>query len=158
MSDSERSYAEIRDQIDELRRLVPERDAASPAVSEWSVGMHLHHCGLAMCEIATALIECEEPPPTRRPGPRATLILKTGRIPRGAAQAPQVAMPTADVDARVLEDTLRRSEVLLDRLQPVDERSWYRHFALGVLVKRDAVRFICVHNTHHLRIVADILT
>ena len=158
MSDIERSCADIRGQIDELRRLIPRRSAASPAVSGWSVGMHVHHCGLAMCGIATALIECEEPPPTRRPGPRATLILKTGRIPRGAAQAPEVAMPTADVDARVLEQTLRRSELLLDRLPPVDERSWFRHFALGVLAKRDALRFVGVHNAHHLRIVADILS
>jgi hypothetical protein len=85
------------------------------------------------------------------------MVLRSGTIPRGAAQAPDVAIPTRDVGSRILEETLSKSEARMERLPPVDDRCWYRHFALGVLTKRDAVRFMSVHNAHHLEIVADIL-
>ena len=156
MGEIDEFYAEIKAQIDEFRGLIPQRDVAS-ADSGWSVGMHVHHCGLAMRAIAGSLIECDEPLPSRRLGPRAALILRMGKLPRGVAKAPDIAMPSKDVDARVLQETLDTSDALLDQLPPVGERSWFRHFALGVLVKRDAVRFMSVHNAHHLKIVADIL-
>jgi len=158
MGKIEESYAEIKAQIDEFRGFVPQRDVASADVSAWSVGMHVHHCGLAMRAIAGSLIECDEPLPSRRLGPRAALILRMGRLPRGVAKAPDIAMPSKDVDARVLQETLDTSEALLDQLPPVGERSWFRHFALGVLVKRDAVRFMSIHSAHHLKIVTDILS
>ena len=158
MGEIEGPYEEIQAQIDELRGLIPQRDAASADVSGWSVGMHVHHCGLAMSTIAGTLIECDEPAPARKPGPRASMILESGTIPRGVAQAPDVAIPTRDVSSRVLEEILGESEARLDRLPPVGDRCWFRHFALGMLTKRDAVRFMSVHNAHHLKIVADILS
>ena len=157
MGEMEESDAEGQAQIDELRGLVPQRDTALADVSGWSVGMHIHHCGLAMSEISRNLIECDEPVPSRKPGPNASMILKTGSIPRGVAQAPDIAIPTCDVTGQVIEETLRESAAQLDRLPPVGDRCWFRHHVLGVLVKRDAVRFMSVHNAHHLKIVADIL-
>jgi hypothetical protein len=157
MCEIEGPYEGIQGQIDELRGLIAQRDAASADVSGWSVGMHVHHCGLAMSAIAGTLIECDEPAPVRELGPRASMVLRSGTIPRGAAQAPDVAIPTRDVGSRILEETLSKSEARMERLPPVDDRCWYRHFALGVLTKRDAVRFMSVHNAHHLEIVADIL-
>ncbi len=157
MGEIEESYAEVQAQIDELRGLVPQRDTALADVSGWSVGMHIHHCGMAMSEISRNLIECDEPVPSRKPGPNASMILKTGSIPRGVAQAPDIAIPTREVSGRVLEEILGESEERLDRLPPVGDRCWFRHHALGVLAKRDAVRFMSVHNTHHLKIMADIL-
>jgi len=157
MGEIDEFYAEIKAQIDELHGLIPERDVASAYVSGWSVGMHVHHCGLTMRAIAGSLIECDEPAPSRKPGPRASLILNTGSIPRGVAQAPDIAIPTRDVTDRVLEEILGESESQLGRLPPVGDCCWFRHFALGMLNKRDAVRFMSVHNAHHLKIVADIL-
>jgi hypothetical protein len=157
MGDIDKSYAEIYAQIEELRGLIPHRDTASAGISGWSVGMHVHHCGLAMSGITRSLIACDEPAPTRRLDLQASLILKSGRIPRGVAEAPDVAIPTRGVSGRVLEETLNKSEAGLSRLTPVGDRCWFRHFALGVLTKRDAVRFMSIHNAHHLKIVADIL-
>lgn len=157
MRQLEESYAEIRTQIVELRGLVPQKDVEATDISGWSVGMHVHHCGLAMSAIAGSLIACDEPAPAREPGPRASLILETGLIPRGAARTPDAAIPTRGVRGRILEEILDESEARLDRLPPVRDHCWFRHFALGVLVKRDAVRFMSVHNAHHLSIVADIL-
>lgn len=151
------SYLGIRSQINELRGLVPQRDLAAPDVSGWSVGMHVHHCGLTMNAIAEALIACAEPTPSRELGPRARTILETGRIPRGVAEAPDIAIPTLDVGERVLEKVLGEAEAWLDRLPMMGDDCWYRHFALGVLAKRDAMRFMIVHNAHHLAIVAEVL-
>jgi hypothetical protein len=158
MGQIEESYAEIKAQIEELRGLIPQRDVGSADISGWSVGMHVHHCGLAMSAIAGSLIECDEPARSRKPGPNASMILNAGSIPRGVAQAPDIAIPTRDVTGRVLEETLGESEARLDRLPPVSDGCWFRHFALGVLAKHDAVRFMSVHNAHHLKIVADILS
>ncbi len=35
--------------------------------------------------------------------------------------------------------------------------SWWQHFVFGVMKRDAALRFIEIHNKHHLKIIADIL-
>ena len=157
MKEVRASLAEIAAQIDGLRELIPQMRTTDPQVSDWSVGMHIHHCALSMAGIAQRLIDCESPSPPGRPNLTRSVILRTGKIPRGVAQAPEVAWPSSDLSATTIAEKLDEAEALLDRLPPVSERAWFQHFGLGVLKKKAAVRFISVHNAHHLSIVADIL-
>jgi len=148
---------EAERQIGELRRLASSSHGFAPQVSGWSVGMHIQHCALAMSGILSSLLGCEGPPPERSPNLVGRGVLMTGRIPRGAAQAPAVALPKRDVGQAELIEELARCERLLSSAPEMAENAWFRHFGLGVLRRDQALRFLAVHNDHHLRIIRDIL-
>jgi hypothetical protein len=45
---------------------------------------------------------------------------------------------------------------MLPEARELDPGTWFEHFAFGILNRDKAVRFIGVHNRHHLRIISDI--
>ncbi len=144
-------------QMAELRGLLASTEVEDAGVSGWSVGMHVQHCALAMAGIARELLGCDAPPPGK-PTAVGWLVLKTGKIPRGGAQAPHDTIPDPDVATKVLEGMLTVSETLLDQVPEARESAWFQHFALGVLDRDRALRFVEIHNDHHLAIIDDILS
>jgi len=141
-----------------LAAVVPESDVRVPSVSEWSIGMHVHHCCLSMLGISRALVASTPPPPRSRPPWITSVILLTGRIPRGRAQAPRAVIPLAPTAQADLLELLNESGRQLDLVTRLDPQAWFKHFELGVLRRDRALRFIHVHNEHHVRIVSDILS
>lgn len=141
----------------ELRGLLTNLDVEDPDVSAWSVGMHVQHCALAMRGIAKELLDCDSPP-AGKPTAIGWLVLKTRKIPRGGAQAPEDTIPNPDVTSKVLDGLLTVSETLLDQVPDARKSAWFQHFALGVLNRDRALRFVEIHNDHHLAIIDDILS
>lgn len=142
--------------LDELRAAVPSAAVRSPEVSAGSVAWHLHHLYLSMSGISRALLECDTPP-EGRPTPTGRLVLTTGFIPRGGAKSPDVAIPREESAPDELAEMLDRAEELLDRAAETGRDAWFRHFVLGSLRRDQALKFVRVHNRHHLRIIRDIL-
>jgi hypothetical protein len=126
-----------------------------PAVSKWSVGMHVHHCCLAMIRMCQALEASTPPIPPSKSSMRAKAIFFIGRIPRGRGKSPEAALPT-DISAEELESLLDRAERMVLEAQDLDPKCWFKHFAFGVLDRDKTLRFIRIHNRHHLRIIRDI--
>jgi hypothetical protein len=85
--------------LEYFRASVGDASVRVPAISDWSIGMHVHHCCLAMIGICGSLKESVPPPP---------------------------------------------------------RSGFSRHFAFGVLRRDKALRFMEIHNRHHLRIISDI--
>lgn len=140
-----------------LRSAVAHGEVRAPAVSAWSVGMHVHHCALSMIGTARQVARSTPPPPRRRRSLLATVLLRIGRIPRGRANAIDAIRPRENVDGVELRAQLDECERLLADLEQSDSRAWFEHFVFGVLPRDQAVRFLRIHNDHHLRIIADIL-
>ena len=125
-------------------------------VSRWSVGMHVHHCALAMIGMCNSVLESSPPPPPAGFSSARAFVFITGRIPRGRAKAPEAAIPRPDVEPADLRALLARSEELIGQVDKADSKQWWRHFALGVMDRDQTLRFVGIHNRHHLRIIADI--
>ncbi len=142
--------------LDDLGVSVVRAALRAPTQSDWSVGVHIHHCRLAMIRISQSLIVSIPPPPRSRFSLRTTRILMTGRIPRGRARAPEVVLPREDITPAELLTLLDQSKRILTKVNQLDSRTWFRHFAFGVLKRDRALRFICIHNQHHLSIISDI--
>jgi hypothetical protein len=153
----DRRIERVVSQVGAFEALVPHRDVRAPTVSQWSVGMHIHHCALAMRLVATEVLRCETPPPRWSANPVRTLILLTGRVPRGRAEAPAAVRPSVDLSEGLLGPALSEAAQLVRRLPDAPQEAWFRHFALGVIRRRSVPRFLEVHNRHHLRIISDIL-
>ncbi len=143
--------------LEDLRTSVPSAALRAPAVSEWSIGMHVHHCCLAMIGICQSLTASTPPTPRSRFSLVTTLVFLSGRIPRGRGRSPDVVLPRRDVSPAELWTLLDRSERILTEGHELDPKTWFRHFAFGVLDRDKTLRLIHIHNRHHLRIISDIV-
>ena len=84
------------------------------------------------------------------------MILATGRIPRGRAKAPEIAMPQEGIAGDELGGWFDNAVTWVERAAELPADRWFRHFALGVLDRDRALRFVEIHNRHHLQIISDI--
>jgi len=143
--------------LDDLRNALEHARLSVPAVSDWSVAMHVHHCCLAMIEIWQALVASTPPPPRSRRSFWTWVVFLSGHIPRGRQRSPQVALPKHDVSDAELLSLLDRCQQIAADVRKLDPGTWFRHVALGVLNRDKAFKFIRIHNRHHLRIIADMV-
>jgi hypothetical protein len=144
-------------QIRAFEALAGHRSAVTIPISRWSVGMHIHHCSLAMVGVARAVMRQSGARPRWSPNVLRTMVLVTGCIPRGRAQTPAEARPEPGFDERRLVSALRDAEEMVRELVDAPADAWFRHFALGIIRMRSVPRFLEIHNRHHLRIIRDIL-
>ncbi len=143
--------------LEDLRSSVASAALRAPAVSEWSIGLHVHHCCLAMIAVCQSLIGSTPPPPRSRFSLVTALVFSSGRIPRGRGRSPDEVLPRQDVSAAELGTLLDQSERILTEVHDLDPKAWFRHFVFGVLDRDKTVRFMLIHNRHHSRIISDIL-
>jgi len=66
-------------------------------------------------------------------------------------------LPRQDVSPAELWTLLDQSERILTEVHELDPKTWFRHSAFGVLDRDKTLRFILIHNRHHLRIISDIV-
>jgi hypothetical protein len=66
-------------------------------------------------------------------------------------------LPQRDVPETELSTLLDQSEGLLTEAVDLDPNAWFKHFAFGVFDRDKTLRFIHIHNRHHLRIISDIM-
>jgi len=142
--------------LSELRSFVRYAGLSAPAVSDWSVGMHVHHCCLAMIEICRAISDSTPPPPRVRWSLVTLAVFLSGRIPRGRGRSPEIALPKQDVTEVELSSLLDQCQRSVAETMKLASGSWFRHFAFGVLNRDKALKLVRIHNRHHLRIIADI--
>lgn len=142
--------------LERLRAFASEASLLAPDVSRWSVGMHVHHCALGMIGICRALLESSPPPPKSGFSAPRAFVFATGRIPRGRGKAPESALPDPDIGAADLRALLDQSEEMAARVAEAEPDQWWNHFAFGVMDRDQTLRFMGIHNGHHVRIIEDI--
>lgn len=148
---------QIERTIEEFRSAVVRADAVAPAVSLWSVGEHVHHCCLSMIGISKSLRKSTPPAPRVRPTVARTAVLYFGFIPRGRAKSPSFVVPKPSTPQAELRAMLGQSAELLAMAHDLDRSTWFTHPFLGPMQRDQALKFVLVHNRHHLKIVSDIL-
>lgn len=142
--------------LEELRTWVEHAGLTVSAVSKWSVGMHLHHCCLAMAGVCKALASADAPPPEKKSSMAASIIFSSGRIPRGSAKASDTVIPRPDFSRSELLELLDACERGLREANGLDSSAWFEHSFFGVLTRDKALKFVRMHNDHHLKIIADV--
>ena len=143
--------------LEDLRTSVASAALRVPAVSEWSIGMHVHHCCLGMIEICHSLIASTPPPPRSGFSLKRSLVFFSGRIPRRRFRSPDIVVPKEDISPAELRTLLDQSERILAEVHELDPKTWFRHPAFGVLDRDETLRLILIHNRHHLRTISDIV-
>lgn len=138
---------------------VPELLVCNERVSGWCPAEHLDHMTKVAGSVVSVLGDENAQP---RPGVTlmGRLVMLVGWIPRGIGKAPRRVLGTRaaaeDIHAAVagLEQALEAlpAAALSPARGPI-----VPHPRFGGLTPPQALRFIAVHNEHHLKIVRDIL-
>ncbi len=66
-------------------------------------------------------------------------------------------VPKQDISPAELVALLEECERKLSDIRQLDAGTWFKHFAFGVLDRDKTIKFIRIHNRHHLRIISDIM-
>lgn len=138
---------------------------SAPAVSGWSVGQHVEHLarsnGGVLRQLETLLADPGKAAPLAG-GPSfvGRVVLLVGRIPRGRGDSPASVRPQGvarDEVERVLAQARERVARLAGRAAEIDRLpARFPHPIFGPLTAPQWMRFLDVHNRHHLRIVDDV--
>ncbi len=161
------SFARLAEQGREMAALAAEPDssllARADGVSAWAVAQQLEHLGLTggrVIDAIDAILADPETPPRGRPNPSGWMVLLTGRIPRGKVKTrPEWAPPEASPErARQAVAALagRTAALAACSAEIAAAHATRPHMVLGQFDARRWLRFLAIHQDHHLRLVRDI--
>lgn len=143
--------------FDALRAAAEHAERGASFVSKWTVGEHVHHCCLTMIGVVRTLEKSTQPPPPPRKSVPRSVVFITGHIPRGRARSPEHVLPQQALAPEKLLSLIDESVREIGRARSFDRGTWMRHPIFGPLHRDDALKFVRIHNRHHVRIVRDIL-
>ena len=130
-------------------------EISEPTVSGWSVSQHMDHI-LKAAQRILSLIGKNEQSATKKGNLFGKIILLIGIIPRGR-KSPKV-VEGEQKSKEELIDSLNCVSKLLNELKPEYlETSNFDHHVFGGLNGRDWLRFMFIHNNHHIKIIRKIL-
>ncbi len=144
--------------IDEMESLASQHELSNSKISASSIGWHLEHTLLVLEKSMSALASSVKANYSPKSSFKKTVILFTGKIPRGVARSPKHVLPEAsNID---VENLLARIAAVKSKLEsvstfPADQ--YISHPIFGDLKLKKAVRFLEIHSFHHLKIVREIL-
>jgi Protein of unknown function (DUF1569) len=153
--------SQLQAQVTEIKSLLNARDNRVPRVSGWSSHQHLDHMLKVMKLSLSQLLSGEKLTPRN---PRLTFpgwaVLLFGKIPRGRIQAPEIVQPdnspleTLIIEVESLEGLFPQLYRLLEQKDFL--RRTMKHPTLGILTASHWLRFLVIHNNHHLKIIREL--
>lgn len=157
MSDSVAVMTTVVKTLTDLSRYIPQSSVKNENISEWSVGMQIEHCLISTIGIGNAIANSKPFTGKIKKGVVRRIIFLTGMIPRGRGKAPAASRPDEQTTESKLHELMQKANSLVEKTAVSDPRCWWEHFAFGVMNRDDALKFIAIHNRHHLKIISDIL-
>jgi len=137
--------------------LADRADVRNPSVSAWSVGQQIEHCCLTMRSTAAAIRQGRDQPALTALNAFGRQVFRSGEIPRGRVQAPGPVGVADTPSPETLRRSLAKARSAVETLDPSAKAGPFEHPFFGILDQAHSLRFIEIHNAHHLAIVRDIL-
>ena len=160
------THARVVAQVRRMAEMAEESwslDVRAEKVSHWSVGEQIEHLAMSDLQVLGLLPKLLERPDrdaARRAHPVGRLMLALNWIPRGVGKAPEFARPEGLDAARLREQLAELLGALANLGDHLGElagaRGRFSHPRFGWLDLGQWLRFLEVHNHHHLKIVDDI--
>ena len=153
----------LRAQMTEIGELIarPEHElfASREAISKWSAAQHLDHSLKVCSAVLGSILEPSGSLP-RGINFLGRLVLSLGWFPRGRGESPQSLRGTSatpqEIEASV-GDIRRFLEMVDEHRVEAAKDPIVRHPYFGGLTASQALRFLVIHNRHHLRIINEVM-
>lgn len=142
-------------QLEELATKISQHNNICPDVSKSNVGWHIEHILLTINAIIDAVMESNPTNYKWSFNLLRTLIFATKTIPRGRVKSPKVVTPKI-YDEKTLEGHLAITKSKIQELENIDAGKYFNHPYFGNLKLVKTLKFLEIHNNHHLKIINDI--
>lgn len=142
--------------IDELEKHIPQSEVADADVSKGTVGWHIAHSLLTINVVAEALTRSDPEEYSWKFDWKRSFVLAFGKIPRGKIKAPEVVRVKESPDQAALAAQVAATRERVKALRDLQPRNFFLHPFMGKIRLKPALRFLCVHTNHHLKIVRDL--
>ena len=144
--------------LDELNHYIPRCSVQCEKVSKWTVGMQIEHCILGTGGICDAIGHSKPHTGKIKKGLLRRIIFLTGTIPRGRGKAPDASLPNEEITELGLRELLSKAKLSVQQAAESNYECWWAHIRFGVMKRDEALKFVEIHNKHHLKIISDILS
>jgi hypothetical protein len=148
----------IKESLKRYRDLLDQDDCLKTEISKWSVYQHIEHILISNSRILEQILDRSSANlPIRGISILGRIVLLTGVIPRGKGKAPDFTLPMglSIVELKKLYYDLIEK---LDQLESIKlEGIVAKHPYFGGLTKKQWLKFIEIHQRHHLKIIDDII-
>jgi hypothetical protein len=143
--------------LPELANYIVDHNQSNKAISEVSVGWHIEHSLLVIKQITATVAQSEPKLYKSKFNLSRFFVFLSKTIPRGKAQAPKVVIPTNEITAESLQESLKNTYQAITYLKDCEEKQYFMHPFFGQLNKKQTIQFLAIHTEHHLKIIRDIL-
>lgn len=157
MSDTTAPTTLVLQTLKNLDSRIPKHSIRNEKISAWTVGMQIEHCLKSTIGICKAITNSEPYRGKIKKGLIRRIIFLTGMIPRGRGKAPAAAIPDEQTTESELWELMEKATLLVQKAAEFDSACWWEHFVFGVMQRDEALKFIAIHNRHHLKIISDIV-
>ena len=143
--------------VPELATFIPNYNQSNTAISEVAVGWHIEHCLLVIKQITSTVAQSDPKLYKSKFNMTRFFVFLSKTIPRGKAKAPKVVIPSDNITADALQESLKNTYQAITYLKDCEERQYFMHPYFGQLNKKQTIQFLAIHTEHHLKIIRDIL-
>ena len=143
--------------VPELATFIADYEQPNKAISAASVGWHIEHSLLVIKQITATVAQSEPKLFKSKFNMSRFFVFLLNAIPRGKAKAPKVVIPTDNITAESLQESLKNTFQAITYLKECEEQQYFMHPFFGQLNKKQTIKFLARHTEHHLKIIRDIL-
>ncbi len=148
--------AKITDLLDDIASKIQHAEVSNETVSKANVAWHLDHSLKVINSVAKVLQKSETDYKWNFNLKRAYFLFMK-KIPRGKAKAPKAVQSYDEITTTAIERQLKTAHFLVKEMEQMDKKTNFIHPFIGRLNLKQALVFLEIHTTHHLKIIDDIL-
>lgn len=148
---------ELSSLIFALENKIPFYETENKNVSSSTVGWHLQHSLLVINGIIKSLEKSNPQEYKWAFNYKKTLVLISGKIPRGVGKAPKSVQPTEVISKALLAQHIKNAKDNIILLIAMHPNQYFLHPYFGQLNLKPTIKFLKIHTRHHLHIVNDIM-
>lgn len=140
-----------------MERCLEHHDRINLTVSQKSVGWHLHHLALTNAVVIGAMHRSNPEEFALEENPTRENVMGRGTIIRGHVRTPDALNPDDNLDLKKIEQAVSHMNNALATWDTINDNAFFIHPFMGKLNKALTLKFMTIHNSHHLKIIDDIL-
>ena len=143
--------------INELENNILLFDKLNTKISLSTVGWHIEHSLKVVVQITEALEKSNPNDYKWRFNTWRTIVLTSGKIPRGRGKAPKTVIPEGELNMEMLKLTIEKSKLSIKKIDNLSENNYFKHPYFGNLNVKPTKKFLSIHTNHHLKIIKAII-
>jgi hypothetical protein len=147
----------FKKQLSELESYIPQLEKTNSKITHSNVGWQIDHSLRVIRAIAKQLEDSNPSDFKSTFSFPKFIVMTTKHIPRGKAKAPKAVQNENQITEESIREFLEKTKTQIDKIEGLDKNSYFPHPLFGHLNKKEAIRFIGIHNEHHLKIIRDML-